>query len=134
MPYEFLRAHEMVPLHWETRQRTLLVGFPSRLDYVAMSAIEAVLHCRVKPCILREDLFQVAMLQFESGPRHTAVFPSHLNIADRARIVRNYVQETGAEEVRCGTSSRYFWARLSGTGCTDLLFAVPGYTGAVAEI
>ncbi|WP_041855550.1 hypothetical protein [Candidatus Korobacter versatilis] len=126
LPYEFLHEHSTAPMYWEPRGRVLLLGFLFRLDYVAMAAIERVLRCTVKPCILTEDLFRQVMLELsERNPRNAAIFPSRFKKDHRARIVRNYVEEIGAEEIRVGTGSCYQWIRLNQPRDMDLLFALP---------
>jgi len=135
LPYDFLRAHEAVPLYWDARARTLLVGFLSRVDHVAVAAIERVLQCSVNPCITTESLFERFMLEMSAAhPQNLAIFRSHMDGAARARIVRNYVDEIGAQEVRAASSARYVWVRLNAPRTVDLLFARPSYAEAATEI
>ncbi len=135
LPHQILRAHEAIPAHWDPRARRLLLGFLSRIDYVAMSAISTVLRCTVNPCILRERNFLQAVRAIESSnSQDEAVFPQSPDTRAPARIIRNYVEETSTEEVWAAQTSRYLWARLRKPKVVDLLFVSPAYAGTGTEL
>jgi hypothetical protein len=123
IPYELLLHYQMVPVHWNPHQRLLHIGFCKAVDYLALTAIENVLDCRAQACFLPATWIRSALTsQLDRKGEGTASFAPGLKTEGMLQTLLSYVRESGAEEIRIGTTPRYVWARLQAHQSINLLF------------
>lgn len=112
-PRQLQEFHRMLPVHFVEASRDLYVAFEQRIDYTALLALEQMLNCHTRPCVLPETELRrrLAEEQFMAGNTEI-VFASTITPHELARSVCGYVQQTGAERVRMLGCGPHLWIRL----------------------
>lgn len=113
LPRRLQEFHRMLPVHFVEATRDLYVAFGQFVDYTALLAIEQMLNCHTRPCILPETelLHRLAEERMESVNAEI-VFASTITPHELASSICGYVQQTGAERVRLLSCGAHIWVRL----------------------
>ena len=123
LPRELQNACRMLPVHFVESTRELYVAFEQSVDYTALLAIEHILECHTRPCILPESEIRVRLAQDSlenSDPE--IVFASSLPAQELAHNIVGYVQQIEADRVRFADCGAYIWLRLqAGIQSFDIL-------------
>src|SRR5579884_1201794 len=107
VPRPLLEFYRMVPVHFAAARRDLYVAFYHAVDYSALYAVEQMLRCNTRPCLVAASTMEQALEALRRQRPETAqrVFDSYTDKAEMARISRSYVLKVSATEVRivrCG--------------------------------
>lgn len=115
LPRQLQEFHRMLPVHFVEPTRDLYVAFEQHVDYTALLAVERMLDCHTRPCVLPESELRrrLAQEQLECG-NPEIVFGSNITSQELSRSVCSYVQQTGAECVRLLGCGAHLWIRLEG--------------------
>lgn len=127
VPRPLLAYYRMVPVHFAATRRDLYVAFSHAVDYSALYAVEQMLRCNTRPCLVGASVMQRAqdLLQRQRPESAQRVFDSYTDKAEMARIARGYVLKVSATEVRMVRCGDYIWLRLEDhREPVDLLFHV----------
>jgi|SRR5579862_235619 len=126
IPYRLLELYEMLPVHYASNGRKLLIGFVSRVHYHILHTIEYLTQCVAAPCFITPGDYQRYLrLGPSSAKENQALFERSSSPAEIAHLVRNYTHQFAAEEARFDLCRDYLWARIrGGVREMDLLFRV----------
>jgi hypothetical protein len=142
LPQRLMEAHHMLPVRWtesprlqQAQQRrlpgvrgTLFLGFADHINHRVLYAIEQILDCETKPCVIAESSLWRHLERMRKEREKTGgelVFENAGSAAEMARITRNYAAQLGTDEARYALCCRHLWVRLRNHQTTDLLFALP---------
>jgi hypothetical protein len=126
LPVSLVERYRMLPVHLVALGRRLFVGFCEKVNHSALMAIEQMLRCKTEACVIPEPKFEEVLdfRKFDTTGEVALARPD--SAAEAARIIRNYVQQTGAEAVRMHTVEGNIWTRLSfRSSHLDLVFEHP---------
>lgn len=126
IPRRLLEIYEMLPVHFAETGRKLLMGFVSRVQHHMLRTIEEMSSCVSTPCFITGRQYRQHLNAVILKTRNDEiVFDRVTPMAEMARVVRNYVDQAAAEEVRFGLCREYLWSRIRGRQIElDLLFRV----------
>ena len=100
-----------------------MVGFVSRVQHHILYTIEHITSCSASPCFITASEYHGGMqLCNLEATENEIVFDRPSDTREIAGLVRNYVNQIGAERVRFGMCRDYLWARVVGRQEIDLLF------------
>lgn len=124
IPKALMDRYQMVPLHYSSTTKRLLVGFVHGIEHHVLHAIEKIGALTAAPCLITSSDHREILRGCASHGDDVA-FEGMASTLEIAGIVRNYAFQVAAEEARVAVCHDYVWARLNGAGhCTDLLFAI----------
>jgi len=113
IPRQLQEFHLMLPVHFVETTRDLYLAFEQFVDYTVLVAIEKMLDCTTRPCILPESELRRRLTGESQEPREAEiVFASTVTPQDLARSICGYTQQTGAEQIRLLSCSAHIWVRL----------------------
>jgi hypothetical protein len=124
VPAHLMEAYQMLPIQFVEDTHKLLLAFATRVDYSAIHSVEQMLNCAAEPCFVTMGEFR-GRIQALPAKRSEQefVFDRVSNPLEMAQIVKNYLSQTGAEELRLTACRDYLWARvISPSQQLDLLF------------
>jgi len=126
IPTILLQQYGMLPVHFSEIGRKLMVGCVSRVHHHMLYTIEQMASCNVAPCFITANEYRqrLELLALSAG-ENELVFDRDNPVGEIARLVRNYVNQLGAEEARLGICRDYLWVRMLGRQPMDLLFRMP---------
>lgn len=126
LPLSLMERYRMVPVHLVAVGRRLFVGFCEKVNHSALIAVEQMLRCETEACVIPDPKFE-QVLEFRKADANGEVTVRRPDsAAEAARIIRNYVQQTGAETVRMHTVEGNVWTRLLFRNAhLDLVFEHP---------
>jgi hypothetical protein len=127
VPRPLLEFYRMVPVHFAPARRDLYVAFSHAVDYGALYALEQMLRCNTRPCLVGASVMErtLDMLRRQRPSSAQRVFDSYTEKAEMARIARGYALKVSATEVRMVRCGDYIWLRLEDhRKPVDLLFRV----------
>ena len=124
VPAHLMEIHQMLPIQFTEETQKLLLAFATRIDYSALHGIEQMLACVAEPCFVTMSEFRSRMQALPEKRREAEfVFDRISNPLEMAEIVKSYVAQTAAEEVRICPCHEYLWVRvISARQSLDLLF------------
>lgn len=121
----------VIPMHYVSATRQLLLGFLRSVDYELMFSVENMIGCTAKACFVKPSDFHFHEARTHLKQTHTIEAPTGMTFdssytnAERARILCNYGAGINANRVKIILCKNYLWARLhGGTGVCDLLFNI----------
>lgn len=123
IPRRLLEQYGMLPVHYSEVGKKLMVGFVSRVQHHILYTIEHITSCSASPCFITANEYRRGM-QFcnLTATENEIVFDRPSGTLEIAGLVRNYVNQIGAERVRFGMCRDYLWVRVLGRQEIDLLF------------
>ena len=126
IPRRLLEIHEMLPVHFAETGRKLLMGFVSRVQHHILHTVEEMTSCVTTPCFITARQYRQHLNAATLKTRNDEVVFDRVNaMVEIAHVVRNYVDQAAAEEVRFGMCREYLWSRIRGRKMElDLLFRV----------
>lgn len=126
IPRRLLEIHEMLPVHFVETGRKLLVGFVSRVQHHMLRTVEEMTSCVTTPSFITARQYHQYLNAATLKTRNDEIVFDRVNaMAEIARVLRNYVDQSAAEEVRFGMCREYLWSRIRGRQMElDLLFRV----------
>ncbi len=126
IPACLLQMYEMLPVHFSEVGRKLMVGFVTRVQHHILYAIEQMTNCATTPCFIPANEYHKHIQPLMvAAVENEIVFDGVNNVAEIAKLVRNYVNQTGAEQTRFGMCREHLWVRIIGRHEMDLLFRTP---------
>jgi len=126
LPVSLLERYRMVPVHLVALGRKLFVGFCEKVNHSALIAVEQMLRCETEACVIPDPKFEqvIDYRKIDTSGEVAVTRPG--SASETARIIRNYVQQTGAEAVRMHTVEGNIWTRLLfRSSHLDLIFEHP---------
>jgi hypothetical protein len=127
VPRPLLEFFRMVPVHFAAARRDLYMAFSHAVDYSALYAVEQILRCNTRPCLIGDSTMDLTLEKLRRQRPESAqrVFESYTDKSEMARIARSYVLKVSAREVRIVRCGDYIWLRLEDhREPVDLLFHV----------
>jgi hypothetical protein len=127
IPLSLLRTFHMVPVYYAPVGRVLYVAFGRDIEYHALLAIEHILECTAKPCLVAPTSLRSALEHLAEEPRGNDVEVEHVSSPEEiCRIASSYASSLGAEEVRLTRCGDYIWVRIQGKKeFANLIFSPP---------
>lgn len=126
IPTCLLQLYEMLPVHFSEIGRRLMLGFVSRVQHHILYTVERMTSCTVTPCFISATEFRRHIQPLAlATTENELVFDRNNSISEIAKLVRNYVNQTGAEDTRFGMCRDHLWVRILGRHEMDLLFRMP---------
>lgn len=123
IPGCLLQLYGMLPVHFSEIGRRLMVGFVTRVQHHILCTIEQITSCTATPCFISASEYRRHVQSLAvAAVENELVFDRNNNTAEIARLVRNYVNQTGAEQARFGMCRDHLWVRILGRQEMDLLF------------
>jgi len=123
IPGCLLQMYGMLPVHFSEIGRRLMVGFVSRVQHHILYTIEQITSCTATPCFISASEYRKHMQSLAAAEvENELVFDRNNSTAEIAKLVRNYVNQTGAAEARFGMCRDHLWVRILGRQEMDLLF------------
>jgi len=123
IPRRLLQHYGMLPVHYSDIGRRLMVGFVTRVQHHVMYTIEQIAACKVTGCFIAASDYQRGLQAFNStSPENEIVFDRANSTLEIIRMIRSYVNQTGATQARFGMCRDYLWVRVVGRHEIDLLF------------
>lgn len=123
IPTCLLQLYGMLPVHFSEVGKRLMLGFVRRVQHHILYTIEQITSCSVKPCFISADEYRKHMQPLaQVTAENELVFDRDNSIPEIAKLVRNYVNQTGAEHARFGMCRDHLWVRILGRHEMDLLF------------
>jgi hypothetical protein len=117
----------MIPVHYGALERRLLIAFVTGVQHQVLYTIGHMTACTVAPCFITAREYQLH-LHSPNTPflrDDELVFEQIAEPAEMAQIIRSYVVQLAAEQVRLGRCRDYLWTRIWGRKREmDLLFRV----------
>ena len=125
IPTRLLEVYGLLPVHFSEVGRKLMVGFVSRVQHHILSTIEQVTSCTATPCFISDAEFHrhLESLAVETVENEWVCDRTN-GPGEIAKLVRDQVNQMGAEEARLGMCRDYLWVRLLGRQEADFLFRV----------
>lgn len=123
IPHHLQEFHRMLPVHFVESTRDLYIAFEQFVDYTVLLAVESMLGCRTRPCVLAETELRRRLREGPFATDHAEIVLASTAIAplEFARAIVSYIQETGADQIRLLACGAHLWARLYGPRPLDLL-------------
>ncbi len=122
LPSQLRLFYRMSPVHLITSARDLYVAFEQAVDYTVLLAIEKMLDCHTRPCIVAQAEMSRLLSSANESDSSEVVLESISEPDQLARTITSYAQQIDSASlkiVRCGT---YIWVRYKGErGPLDLL-------------
>lgn len=123
IPGCLLQMYEMLPVHFSELGRRLMLGFVSRVQHHILYTIERMTTCTVTPCFISAGEYRRHIEPLAGATvENQLVFDRSNSVAEIAKLVRNYVCQTGAEQARFGMCRSHLWVKILGRQEMDLLF------------
>ena len=123
IPRRLLEQYGMLPVHYSEIGKRLMVGFVSRVQHHILYTIEHITSCSASACFVTASEYRRGIqLCNLTATENEIVFDRPSGTAEIAGLVRNYVNQIGAERTRFGMCRDYLWARVVGRQEVDLLF------------
>jgi hypothetical protein len=123
IPRRLLEQYGMLPVHYSAIGKKLMVGFVSRAQHHMLYTIEHITSCSASPCFITASEYHRGMqLCNLTATENEIVFDRPSGTVEIAGLVRNYVNQIGAERARFGMCRDYLWVRVVGRQEIDLLF------------
>jgi hypothetical protein len=127
VPRHLLELYGMIPVHYGALERRLLIAFVTGVQHQVLYTIGHMTACTVAPCFITAREYQLH-LHSPNTPflrDDELVFEQIAEPAEMAQIIRSYVVQLAAEQVRLGRCRDYLWTRIWGRKREmDLLFRV----------
>jgi len=112
IPILLLNLFHMIPVSFIAATATLHMAFAGGIDYSALYAIEQMLDCRTRPCLVPPSLLRESLLTLEKRAPTDFVFDRVSGIAELVGIVSNYAVRVSAREIRLASCRSYTWVRI----------------------
>jgi len=123
IPRRLLEQYGMLPVHYSEIGRKLMVGFVSRVQHHILYTLEHITSCSASPCFITASEYRRGMQICNlTATENEIVFDRPSGALEIAGLVRNYVNQIGAERARFGMCRDYLWVRVMGRQEIDLLF------------
>jgi len=123
IPTCLLQLYEMLPVHFSTIGRRLMIGFVSRVQHHVLYTVEQITSCTATPCFISADEYRRHLQSLAlATTENELLFDRTNSIPEIAKLVRNYVNQTGAAEARFGMCRDHLWVRIFGRQEMDLVF------------
>jgi hypothetical protein len=123
IPRRVLEQYGMLPVHYSQVGKRLMVGFVSRVQHHILYTIEHITACSASPCFITASDYRRGMHSCNlTATENEIVFDRPSGTVEIAGLVRNYVNQIGAERARFGMCRDYLWVRVVGRQEIDLLF------------
>jgi hypothetical protein len=123
IPRRVLEQYGMLPVHYSQVGKRLMVGFVSRVQHHILYTIEHITACCASPCLITASDYRRGMHSCNlTATENEIVFDRPSGTVEIAGLVRNYVNQIGAERARFGMCRDYLWVRVVGRQEIDLLF------------
>jgi hypothetical protein len=124
LPMQLLEQYRAVPMHFVHQTKTLHVGLSTGIEHSFLYAIEQMLDCKTKSCVVADSAADRLLRSAgEQTRKNEVVFESPCQDSEISRICIGYMVKLStlnARVVRCGN---HIWFRLTGREQdTDLLF------------
>lgn len=115
VPTRLLELKRMLPVHYVSASKRLLIGFADGVDYRFLDAIRQVLGCAPSPCIIAASEYRRRLETLVAQTRgKEVVFDAESSPQEMAHVIRNYAVQINAEEMRFATCCDHLWTRLKG--------------------
>lgn len=127
-PAPLAQSYLAVPVFYNKQQLSLYVGFLEGVHHTFLYAVEQMLRCDTRPCILPPAVFQEnAERAPDTGDSETIVIQQRQSAIEMTRTVANYAAQVHAERCAMTWCDDHLWIRL---GCpngfhVDFLFRLP---------
>ncbi|HEY6769650.1 MAG TPA: hypothetical protein VI386_33330 [Candidatus Sulfotelmatobacter sp.] len=113
IPMALLDSFQMVPVSFVAATATLHIAFAAKIDHSMLYAVEQMLdcrtrHCLISPALLRNSLFALGA----SRLAREVVFERISGNSELVRIISNYAVRVSASGIRLSPCRPYLWARL----------------------
>jgi hypothetical protein len=123
IPRRLLEQYGMLPVHYSPIGKKLMVGFVSRVQHHILYTIEHITACSASPCFITASEYRRGIQWCNlTATENEIVFDRPSGTVEIAGLVRNYVNQIGAERARFGMCRDYLWVRVVGRQEIDLLF------------
>jgi hypothetical protein len=123
IPRRLLEHYGMLPVHYSDIGRRLMVGFVTRVQHHVLYTIEQITACKATPCFVAASDYRRGLHAFNStSPENEIVFDRANSTLEIIRMIRSYVNQSGAAQARFGMCRDYLWVRVIGRHEIDLLF------------
>jgi hypothetical protein len=123
IPRRLLEQYGMLPVHYAEVGKGLMVGFVSRVQHHILYTIEHITGCSARPCFITASEYRRGIqLCNLTATENEILFDRASGTGEIAGLVRNYVNQIGAERARFGMCRDYLWVRVAGRQEIDLLF------------
>jgi len=125
LPLHLLETYGVVPVHFTSGAKMMLLGFTEALHHSVLYATEKMLNCRTEACLISPSLYsrQLESLRFR-GTSTQIVIETMSSATEAAQIVRNYALQLSCNRVRVVSCGRYLWIRLEPKSL-DILLRIP---------
>ena len=115
LPIYLIELHRIMPLHFTSASRKLLLGFADGPDHGVLSTAQQMLGCAVEPCFVKMSEFhrrlQWLKTQAQSGE---AVFDRLCELGEITQVTSSYIRQIGAERATFGICGSHLWVLLLG--------------------
>jgi hypothetical protein len=123
IPRRLLEQYAMLPVHYSEIGKRLMVGFVSRVQHHILYTIEHITSCSASPCFITASDYRRGMHSCNlTATENEIVFDRPSGTVEIAGLVKNYVNQIGAERTRFGMCRDHLWVRVVGRQEIDLLF------------
>ena len=113
LPAHLLETFRILPVHFAAATRTLYVAFSHGVDYSLLAAIEHLLGCLTRPCLVGAAAMEQTLLHARQRRRHAELaFASRMDPAEMARVIRGYVLKLNVSETLLARTGDLLWVRL----------------------
>ena len=123
IPRRLLETYKMLPVHFVTKGRKLMIGFVTRVQYHILETIGHITSSVVTPCfITARDYHQGLYSPFAVEQGNEIIFDRVDGPSEMANVACNYVKQLRATRTRLGICRDYLWMRMWGKQQMDILF------------
>jgi len=131
IPSSLFRPNSMIPLHYITATKSLMVGFVSSIEYGLLYAIEQIAGCKTEPCFITRSEFELQMEQHQQlgvqtvdGAPKEADLEGTQSARDMAESLSDYAFESQAVDILFAKVKKRIWARVKcETRAFDMVFS-----------
>jgi len=135
LPVHLLETFRVLPVHFVPATRTLYVAFSRGVDYSLLAAIERMLGCHTRACLVSASAMEQALPHVRQRRRHPELaFASRMDPAEMARTIRGYVLKLNVSETLLARTGDLLWVRLrSSREHMDVLFTTDSESAQFSE-
>lgn len=113
IPLLVLESFHMVPIDFVEATATLHIAFGEGVDYGVLYAIERMLRCHTKACLVTPSLLRASLLALADRQQPSSVvFDQVSDATEFTRIIRSYAAKVSASHLRLALCGQHVWVRL----------------------
>ena len=124
LPFHLLEIFRILPVHFVSATRTLYIASSRGVDYSLLAAIEQMLGCNTRACLVSATAMEQALPHVRQRRRHPELaFASRMDPSEMALTIRGYVLKLDVSETLLARTGDLLWVRLrSSREHMDVLF------------